>query len=195
MDVDEARSVLGLKPGDGWEAVRPAYRRLIQEMHPDRAGPTSTHRAARVNEAYMVLVRAKRARESGTRRPGRTTTAKPSRPPAGATGTGTGPPLRHTMGTQVDGAYTLLLEVPFQEAFARLLAASDGIGDVSYVDRSSGIFEVIVQHEGEAWSLLVTLDVPQSPARRTEVIFVLEALSRVASPSPAPIVRQLLTSL
>lgn len=193
MDVDEARSVLGLKPGDGWEAVRPAYRRLIQEMHPDRAGPTSTHRAARVNEAYMVLVRAKRAQASPTTRPGRAPSPQPARPTAKPTGSA--PPPRHTAGTQVDGAYTLLLEVPFQEAFARLLAASDSIGDVSYVDRSSGIFEVVVQHQGEACSLLVTLVPPSTPVRGTEVIFVLEALSRVASPSPAPVVRNLLSSL
>lgn len=96
---------------------------------------------------------------------------------------------------RLDGSEIALLDLPFEEAFARLLAAGDTIGEVSYVDRSSGIFEVIVQHEGEACSLLVTLDLPEPPSRGTEVIFVLEALTRVASPSPTPVVRQLFQAL
>jgi hypothetical protein len=66
------------------------------------------------------------------------------------------------------------------------------VGAVSYVDRSNAIFEVVVQHGGEACSLVVTL---QGRAHGTEAFCTLEALERVASPSPEPVVRQLAAAL
>ena len=42
MDVAEARIVLGVAPGDGWDVVRLAYRRRIRAAHPDVAGTGTT---------------------------------------------------------------------------------------------------------------------------------------------------------
>ena len=61
MDVREAWTVLGVEPGDGWDVVRAAYRRRIRAAHPDHHGAAVTEAAARLNEAYAVLSRAKRA--------------------------------------------------------------------------------------------------------------------------------------
>jgi DnaJ domain len=181
MDLNEARTVLEVADGAGWDAVRASYRRLIRAAHPDRAGGT-TRAAARLNEAYAVLSRARRqgspvgtrAAPAGTpRSPG-----PPQPPPA--------PPPR--VGSAVVGEDTLLLAAPPPEAFALLLEAGHRIGSVSYVDRSCGIFEVVVDDAGETCSLLVTL---QARRHGTEVVFALESLERPASLSPEPYVRRL----
>jgi glyoxylase-like metal-dependent hydrolase (beta-lactamase superfamily II) len=184
MDVHEARTVLGVAEGDGWDVVRAAYRRLIRSAHPDRAGGT-TRAAARLNEAYAVLSRARRqgsrvGTAAGTRSATTATPRAPAPPPP--------PPPPPRVGTAVVGDDTLLLAVPPPEAFARLLDAGHRIGSVSYVDRSCGIFEVVVHEDGETCSLLVTL---QDRGQGTEVIFALESLERAASLSPEPHVLRL----
>jgi hypothetical protein len=187
MDVHEARTVLEVADGDGWDAVRASYRRLIRAAHPDREGGT-TRAAVRLNEAYAVLSRARRqgspvgtgAQPAGagpTRAPGSPSPPVPPPPP---------PPPR--VGAAVVGEDTLLLAAPPPEAFGLLLEAGHRIGSVSYVDRSCGIFEVVVDPSGETCSLLVTL---QGRGHGTEVVFAMESLERAASLSPEPYARRL----
>jgi hypothetical protein len=186
MDVQEARRVLEVAEGDGWDVVRAAYRRLIRAAHPDRAGGT-TRAAVRLNEAYAVLSRARRQGSPvGTRRapPGATGPPGPA-PPAS-------PPPPPPVGTAIVGDDTLLLAAPLPEAFARLLDAGHRIGSVSYVDRSCAIFEVVVHEAGETCSLLVTL---QGRGHGTEAVFALESLERAASLSPEPYLRRLAAAL
>jgi hypothetical protein len=171
MDVAEARVVLGVGPADGWNVVRAAYRRLIRDAHPDTQGVASTPTAVRINEAYAVLSRAKRsgvvtgAPPHGAARP-----APPPPPPPP-----TPPPA---VGVTVEGSDTLLLAVPPDEAFALLLEAGHRVGNVSYVDRSCAIFEVVVRQDGETCSLVVTV---QGRAHGTEAWLTLEALERPAT--------------
>ena len=54
MTPEEARSVLGLKPGADRAAIQAAYVRLMQAAHPDRGG--SDWLAARINQARDVLM-------------------------------------------------------------------------------------------------------------------------------------------
>jgi len=54
MSESEAYNVLGLEPGATPEAVRAAYHRLMQKLHPDLGG--STYLAAKVNEARERLL-------------------------------------------------------------------------------------------------------------------------------------------
>ncbi|HKA84444.1 MAG TPA: J domain-containing protein [Acidimicrobiales bacterium] len=188
MDVHEARRVLEVADGDGWDTVRASYRRLIRAAHPDRKGGT-TRAAVRLNEAYAVLSRARRhgspvgtgaqpagAGTSGAAGPERRRPAPPAPPP---------PPR---VGTALVGEDTLLLAAPPPEALALLLEAGHRIGSVSYVDRSCGIFEVVVHPSGETCSLLVTL---QGLGHGTEVTFAMESLERAASLSPEPYARRL----
>lgn len=176
MDVKEARAVLGLTEADSWETVRAAYRRLIRAAHPDTAGAPATHRAAaRLNEAYAVLSRAKRAgsRPSRGTEPGGAR-AKPDtrdRPP---------PPQ---VGVAALGSDTVLLAAPPQLALSWLLDAAHRLGSVSYVDRSCGIFEIIVRPDGETCSVLVTLD---THGHGSEAVLAVESLERAASYSPEP---------
>lgn len=177
--------MLEVAEGDGWEVVRAAYRRLIRAAHPDRAGGT-TRAAVRLNEAYAVLSRARRqAPPAGARAApadGRRAAGAPAPPPPPP------PPPPPRVGTTVVGDDTLLLAAPLPEAFALLLDAGHRIGSVSYVDRSCGIFEVVVREAGETCSLLVTL---QGRGHGTEAVLALESLERAASLSPEPYARRL----
>ena len=180
MDVREARSVLGVGEADGWEAVRTSYRRRIRAAHPDtRAAGATTAAAAQLNEAYAVLSRAKRAGRLHAPVP-----SAPAPPPP--------PPPPPAVGVELVGNDTLLLAAPPDEAFALLLEAGHRVGEVSYVDRSCAIFEVVVRQDGETCSLLVTL---QGRAHGTEAFLTLEAMERPASLDPSRVVRRMLRAL
>jgi hypothetical protein len=164
VDAAAARHALGVGDRASWDEVRAAYRAQIQAAHPDRAGG-DTQRAAALNAAYAVLVRARRS--------GDLHKPAPSPPPGSAAAEGFEPP-------EVLDGDTIRLAMPPDEAFARLLEAAHRIGDVTYVDRSCAIFETLVAVEGEgACSLVITL---QGRAHGTEAFCTLESIERVASP-------------
>ncbi len=88
---------------------------------------------------------------------------------------------------------TVHLPAPPDEAFARLVEAGHQIGDVTYVDRSCAILEVLVRVEGEGvCSLVITL---QGRAHGTEAFCTLEAIEHVASPPVRPVVEALVGAL
>jgi hypothetical protein len=166
MDTVEARTVLGVAPGADWAAVRAAYRRAIRGAHPDTHGRGATATAVRLNEAYAVL---RRARRDGTLDEPAVSPPEARTPP---------PPPPPRVGVAVEANDTLLLAAPPDEAFLVLLEAAHQVGNVSYVDRSCGIFETVVRQDDETCSLLVTL---QGRAHGTEAFLALEALERAAS--------------
>jgi len=180
VDVVEARAVLGVSAGDGWDVVRLAYRSRIRAAHPDVHGVGTTPVAARLNEAYAVLSRARRA---GAAPPTPAPTPPAPAPP---------PPAPPPVGVRVVGGDTLLLAAPPDRAFALLLEAGHRVGNVSYVDRSCAIFEVVVRQDGETCSLVVTL---QGRAHGTEALLTLEAMERAASLPPDRIVARVLAAL
>jgi hypothetical protein len=96
------------------------------------------------------------------------------------------------MSAHVEGGNVLLIKAPPDEAFTRLLEAGHVVGHVSYVDRSCAILEVVVQHEGETCSLVVSL---QPHEDGTEALCTLESIERVHKPPPEPVVRQLVAAL
>ena len=54
MTADEARQVLGIKPGASKEEIIQAHKRMMQKVHPDRGG--SDYLAAQINEARDTLL-------------------------------------------------------------------------------------------------------------------------------------------
>jgi len=181
VDVDEARAVLGVTATDGWNLVRAAYRRRIRAAHPDTHGVGATPTAVRLNEAYAVLSRAKRSGTLAAPPAGRPPAPPPPPPPA--------PP---PVGVAVEGADTVLLAAPPDEAFALLLEAGHRVGNVSYVDRSCAIFEVVVRQDDETCSLVVTL---QGRAHGTEAFLTLEAMERAATLPPDRVVGRMVAAL
>lgn len=180
MDVPQAREVLGVAATSTWAEVRAAYRQRIGAAHPDRAGG-STAEAARLNDAYTALARARRA--------GTLDAPQPARPPVA----GTDVQERPGVPAEVLDGDTIHLALPAEEAFIRLVEACHRIGDVTYVDRSCAILEALVRVEGEGvCSLVITL---QGRAEGTDAFCTLESIERVASPPVRDVVTALLAAL
>lgn len=127
--ADEARALLGVTVGASPSEVRAAWRRCVRGSHPDvSAGADAAGRTARLNEAYALL------------------RALPAPVPV------------VTPEPPVDGDDTLIVTAPADEAFLALLEAGHRTGDVTYVDRSAGLLELVVDVAGTGTcSVLVTL--------------------------------------
>lgn len=178
MTPAEAARILGVGAAASPDEVRIAYRSQIRTHHPDRAGTSSSARAASITEAYRVLV------ERGP---------APEEPEVRAPGSASGPvPPRATTEVPAFGAPpvgrvdedTLALGAPPDESFRWLLDAAHDVGEITYVDRSMPIMEVLCRFEGEpATSLLLTL---QGRGERTEVFCTVESIeARPAPPTSA----------
>lgn len=167
MELDEARTTLGLTASAGWEEIRAAYRRLIVDAHPDRVGATGTDRTIRLNTAFRVLSLARRQGELVPAAPPATT------PPA--------PPPRPSGGpadVRLLDADTLVFDTLPDETFRRLVEAGYDLGHVAYIDRSAALLEVIVQLvDGTTASLLLSLQWRAHNAT-CEVFATMEALER-----------------
>jgi hypothetical protein len=178
----EAARILGVGRSATPDEVRVAYRSQIRTHHPDRAGAASAGRAASIVEAYRVLSEAGPAPDAPHDRPPE---------PARRTAEGPVPPRPATEGLafgappvgRVD-ADTLALGAPADESFRWLLDAAHDVGEITYVDRSMPIMEVLCRFEGEpATSLLLTL---QGRGERTEVFCTVESIeARPAPPASA----------
>lgn len=181
METCEAATVLGVTAEAPWPDVRRAYRDLIQARHPDRAGAASTGDAVRIIEAYAVLRRAH---------------TEPLR--AGpAAGQGGGFPDRPAAPKRVFLAVarsdiarvdddTIAFGAPADETFLLLYEAGHDIGEVTYVDRSVPILEVICQFQGTpALSLVITL---QGRMDGTEAFCTVESIEARPGPPTADVV-------
>ena len=80
----------------------------------------------------------------------------------------------------------VLVDAPADEAFRWLLDAAHDIGEITYVDRSMPIAEVLCRFEGEpATSLLLTL---QGRGTGTEVFATVESIEARPAPPTAAVV-------
>ncbi len=198
MSTAEAAQVLGVAADAEWGAVRLAYRDQIRSHHPDRAGDDSSPRAARIIEAFHVLDRARADPLSSTAaaRPESSASA-PSNPPPPVSAEPVEEPDLHRVPRwpppegpappvhRVD-ADTLLIEAPADETFRWLLDAAHDIGEITYVDRSVPIVEVLCQFEGEpATSLLISL---QGRSTGTDAFCTVESIEHRPAPPAAAVV-------
>jgi hypothetical protein len=199
MTAAQAARILGVDEQAPWEEVRSAYRLLIRSHHPDHAGDASSPQAVRIIEAYRVLDDARTnpappppPPAAPSARPGRTDDRaqdgfdvsddpqvfwRASRRPAPQ---GLAPPTH-----RIDSE-TLLLEAPADETFRWLVDAAHDVGEITYVDGSVPIMEVLCRFEGEpATSLLITL---QGRSNGTEAFCTVESIEDRPAPPVAAVV-------
>jgi hypothetical protein len=174
----EAAAVLGVDPGASVPEIRAAYRACIRVHHPDRAGTGSQDRAARIIAAYRLLVSEP---EVGAEAPPPRAAPSATAPPRSSAGRSpTAPPVQ-----RID-ADTLRLDAPADETFRWLLDAAHDVGEITYVDRSMPIMEVLCRFEQEpATSLLLTL---QGRGEGTEVFATVESIEARPAPPTAAVV-------
>lgn len=190
MELANARAVLGVSASDEWSVIRAAYRARIRLAHPDVAGETGGDRSVQLNAAYRALALARRegrlhedadpapapadphAADRGPRASGARPRAVRADEPSGPAPTG---PVDDVRFVDRD---TLALSSPPEETFRRLVEATHEIGDLSYVDRSSSIFEAVLHlDDGRHASFVVSLQWRAHDAS-CEAFCTLEALDR-----------------
>lgn len=190
MDVATARSVLGVSAADEWTTVRDAYRTAVRATHPDLVGESGVERTVQVNAAYRTLAIARRegrldaVEHSSTT--GRTAPVpRPSRRP------------RSSISSQIAedvhliGGDTVVLSSTPSETFRRLVEATNALGEISYIDRSSAIFEAVLQlQDGTHASFVVSLQW-RSHDSTCEAFCTLEALDRAESLDASGVLEQL----
>jgi len=174
----EAAGILGVDPDAPREETRAAFRALIRAHHPDRVGggAAATADSTRLIEAYRLL-----------------RSTPPDPPPAATPAPGPPPPTRRS-GTPVDARVdgdSILVAADPTTVMVALVEAGHALGEITYLDRSSGLVEVMlqVQEEGDArpaaCSLVATL---QGRLDAVEVFFTVERLDGHPAPPVAPIV-------
>ncbi len=186
MDLDAARSLLGVTATDDWDTVRDAYRTLVRRSHPDLVGDGGIERTVQVNAAYRSLAIARReGRLHDATAP--SADAAPSRTPARV------PDVDHIADdVRVIGSDTIVLSSPPAEAFRRLVEAVHTLGDISYIDRGSAIFEAVLSLEdGHHASFVVSLQWRAHDAT-CEAFCTLEALDRAEHLDVSGVIEQLL---
>jgi hypothetical protein len=182
LELAEARRVLGVEARDDWSVVRAAYRERVRLAHPDIAGHGGTTRTVELNAAYRALSIARREGRLHERadEPPVATEHAPTRtgPAPAATRREWAPPPGPPPDVRFLGADTLVLSSPPDETFRRLVEATHELGEISYLDRSSAIFEAVVHlDDGTPASFVVSLQWRAHDAS-CEAFCTLEALDR-----------------
>jgi len=201
VELPDARRVLGVSAADRWDVVRAAYRERIRLAHPDRAGERGTARAVELNAAYRTLSVARREgrlHEADPEPVARTPSARPPAPRPGSP-LATRPAWAPAPGPPADvrflDADTLVLSSTPDETFRRLVEATHEIGEISYVDRSSAIFEAVLRlDDGTHASFVVSLQWRAHDAT-CEAFCTLEALERAEHLDVSAVLAQLVAYL
>lgn len=162
MDRSAAARLLGLRDDADLDEVRRAFRAEIRAHHPDLGGDDGTT-ARQLIDAYRLL-------------------SSPA-PPAPSAEPRDEPPVTpvvEVVGLVRLDADTLAIGAPADEAFKLLTDAAHEVGEVTYLDRSVPILEVLCRFVDEpATSLVLTV---QGRATHTEVFCTVESIE--ARPAP-----------
>ncbi|QXC62124.1 J domain-containing protein [Aquihabitans sp. G128] len=199
MNRVEASRVLGVELGAPWGEVRQAYLERIRAHHPDHAGSSGTDESVRIIEAYAFLEARKADAPTARPDPAAAATARaqararshvadpePVAPPVERPRWSSrwvapeGPVPRFA---RLD-ADTIAFAAPADEAFRWLIDVAHDIGEITYLDRSVPILEVLCRFVGEpATSLVITL---QGRQDGTEAFCTAESIeARPAPPTEA----------
>jgi hypothetical protein len=189
VDLSAARAALGVRVDDAWDVVRDAYRDQIRRWHPDVAGAAGVARSVELNAAYRTLALARRegrlhevdgppAWSGPSSGPTQPSSPRAAGDPPRAVRPEWSPPVGPAPDVRRLDHDTLVLSSTPDETFRRLVEATHEIGEISYLDRSSAIFEAVVTlDDGSAASFVVSLQWRAHDAS-CEAFCTLEALGR-----------------
>lgn len=160
MDVGRAARILGVTTTASSDQIRQAFLTRIRQHHPDVAGGDD-HRAVEVIEAYRSLL------------------AEGRTPAAPASGMHQQQLVVAVKVQRLDED-SVAVTAPMDETYGLLLEAAHDVGEITYLDRSGPIVEVLCSFVGEpATSLMLTL---QGRSSFTEVFCTVESIE--ARPPP-----------
>lgn len=186
MQIHEARRLLGIGDAEPIDAskLRGTYRQLVRLAHPDISDhPEAGDRTARLTLAYRILVE---ALDSSSGEPG-----EPGEP--GEASAPRSPP-EPTVAIRLLADQSISVEAAAEETFMLLLDTAHHLGEISYLDRTAGLVEVVVEFvEAPTSSVLFSLQGRSDGT--TEVFCTVEALSGGDSPPADAVTRLVLETL
>lgn len=177
-----ARRLLEVFEHSSEAEVRASYRRLLLRTHPDLSPqPDATERTMALTKAYLLL----RSQTSGA-------TPLPHTKPAPAQ---TGPP-RQADRVRIDllDDLTISVAAPASETLMLLIDMAHELGEISYLDPSAGLLEIVIEFVEEPTSS-VLLSMQGRGNGTTEVFCSVEPLSGGVSPPADAVARLLLRTL
>lgn len=164
VTLGEALALLGLAPSTTDPAVvRAAYLAAIRQAHPDvNEAANATTASARLTVAYTVITRALADGQTGPADPP---------PPAPEPSTPRRPePVVITVDVQVIADDTIEVAAPPDLAFAWLVQTGHVVGDVTFLDRSAALLQILVSFVDEPVCQMI-FDLQGRAARGTTEIF------------------------
>lgn len=172
MERTRAARLLGVADRASAAEVRRAFRAAIRDHHPDLAPGGDGVRARELIVAYRLLLTTEPATDAATDVGLGPAPAAPAAPPPEVVGL-----------ARLDGD-TLAIAAPADETWRLLLDAAHDVGEVTYLDRSVPILEILCRFVDEpATSLVLTV---QGRATFTEVFCTVESIeARPAPPTEA----------
>jgi DnaJ domain len=191
VQVDEARQILGVSLSDDPATVRAAYRRLLHRTHPDvSAVADATDRTVRLTQAYTLLVAL--PREAAPPSPGNGSPPTPAQAPARQPepAAPSVPPVEAGL---VD-ADTIAVGAPADEVLLLLVDTAHELGEISYLDPSAGLVEVVVEFL-EAPTSSVLLSMQGRATGVTDVFCTVEPLSGGDAPPSDAVTRLVMSTL
>ena len=164
VTLGEALALLGLAPSTTDPAVvRAAYLAAIRQAHPDvNEAANATTASARLTVAYTVITRALADGQTGPADPP---------PPAPEPSTPRRPePVVITVDVQVIADDTIEVAAPPDLAFAWLVQTGHVVGDVTFLDRSAALLQILVSFVDEPVCQMI-FDLQGRAARGTTEVF------------------------
>lgn len=199
MQADRARQLLGVSEGADAPTLRAAYRQLLHRTHPDVSDRgDATARTVELTEAYRLLTE---VAEEAEQAPGAGDAA--AEPAAPASGTTAGARVRageamrrppRTVSIALLDDQTIGIGAPPDESLLLLIEAAHDLGEVSYLDPSAGLLEVVVEFVDAPTSSIV-LSLQGRATGITEVFCTVEPLSGGEAPPADAVARLVVDTL
>ena len=195
VQADQARRLLGVAEGADVTVLRAAYRRLLRTTHPDVSERRDANaRTVELTAAYRLLASLPAEPEAGAAHGG--TPGGPDAPnrSAHAAGASGHVEARRVVDVALLEEQTIGIAAPPDESLLLLLEAAHDLGEVSYLDPSAGLLEVVVEFV-EAPTSSILLSLQGRATGITEVFCTVEPLSGGEAPPGDAVARLVVDTL